>query len=43
VNLERNQSVDIEESGLGGYKLRLNEISRTIRVERIRCINLARP
>lgn len=36
VNLERNQTVDIEESGLGGYKLRLNEIERTIRVERIR-------
>jgi pyruvate/2-oxoglutarate dehydrogenase complex dihydrolipoamide acyltransferase (E2) component len=36
VNLERNQTVDIEESGLGGYKLRLNEMSRTIRVERIR-------
>lgn len=36
VDLERNQTVDIEESGLGGYKLRLNEIARTIRVERIR-------
>lgn len=36
VDLERNQTVDIEESTLGGYKLRLNEIRRTIRVERIR-------
>lgn len=36
VSLERNQTVDIEESGLGGYKLRLNEIGRTIRVERVR-------
>lgn len=35
VDLERNQTVDIEESSLGGYKLRLNEIRRTIRVERI--------
>lgn len=36
VNLKRNQTVDIKESGLGGYQLRLNEIRRTIRVERIR-------
>ena len=36
VSLERNRTVDIEESALGGYKLRLNEIGRTIRVERIR-------
>lgn len=36
VSLERNQTADINESGLGGYKLRLNEIRRTIRVERIR-------
>ncbi|HEX2138532.1 MAG TPA: hypothetical protein VHG33_02350 [Woeseiaceae bacterium] len=36
VDLERNRTVDIEESALGGYKLRLNEIARTIRVERIR-------
>jgi len=36
VDLERNQTVDIEESTLGGYKLRLNEVRRTIRVERIR-------
>ena len=36
VDLERNQTVDIEESSLGGYKLRLNEMRRTIRVERVR-------
>ena len=36
VNLKRNQTVDINESGLGGYQLRLNEIRRTIRVERIK-------
>ena len=36
VSLDRNQTVDINESGLGGYKLRLNEIRRTVRVERIR-------
>jgi len=36
TNLERNQTADITESGLGGYKLRLNEIRRTIRVERVR-------
>ena len=36
TSLERNQTADITESGLGGYKLRLNEIRRTIRVERIR-------
>lgn len=36
VNLKRNQTVDINESKLGGYQLRLNEIRRTIRVERIR-------
>lgn len=36
VDLTRNPTVDIEESGLGGYKLRLNEIGRIIRVERIR-------
>lgn len=35
VNLKRNQTVDIEESSFGGYKLRLNEIRRTIRVERV--------
>ncbi|MFQ5548004.1 MAG: hypothetical protein ACE5FV_06930 [Woeseia sp.] len=36
VDLGRNQTVDIAESSMGGYKLRLNEIRRTIRVERIR-------
>jgi hypothetical protein len=36
TSLERNQTADIVESGLGGYQLRLNEIRRTIRVERIR-------
>ena len=36
VDLKRNQTADITESGLGGYKLRLNEIRRTIRVERVR-------
>ena len=36
TSLERNQTADITESGLGGYKLRLNEIRRTIRVERVR-------
>ena len=36
TSLERNQTADITESGLGGYKLRLNEIRRIIRVERIR-------
>lgn len=36
ANLERNQTVDISESGIGGYRLRLNEMERTIRVERIR-------
>lgn len=35
VSLDRNQTVDISESPLGGYKLRLNEMRRTIRVERI--------
>lgn len=36
VSLARNQTVDIEESSLGGFKLRLNEMGRTIRVERVR-------
>lgn len=36
ASLRKNQTVDIEESGLGGYKLRLNEMQRTIRVRRIR-------
>ena len=36
VSLRRNQTVNISESSLGGYQLRLNEIRRTIRVERIR-------
>lgn len=36
VDLRRNRTVDINESRLGGYQLRLNEMGRTIRVERIR-------
>ncbi len=36
VDLERNQTVDISESRFGGYQLRLNEIRRTIRVERVK-------
>ncbi len=36
VDLRRNQTVDISESSLGGYKLRLNEMRRTIRVERVK-------
>lgn len=34
VDLKRNQTVDIQETSIGGYKLRLNEMRRTIRVER---------
>jgi hypothetical protein len=36
VDLKRNQTVDISEASVSGYKLRFNEIRRTIRVERIR-------
>jgi len=36
VDLRRNQTVDITESSLGGYKLRLNEMRRMIRVERVK-------
>lgn len=36
VSVGRNPTVDISESSIGGYKLRLNEIKRTIRVQRIR-------
>ena len=36
ATLRKNQTVDIEESSLGGYKLRLNEMRRTIRVRRIK-------
>lgn len=36
VSLRKNQTVDISESSISGYKLRLNEIRRTIRVQRIR-------
>lgn len=36
VDLERNQTVDIVAAPISGYRLRLNEINRTIRVERIR-------
>jgi hypothetical protein len=35
VDLKRNQTVNIEESSLSGYKLRLNEMRRTIRVQRV--------
>jgi len=36
VNLDRNQTVSITESRISGYKMSLNEMNRTIRVERIR-------
>ncbi len=36
VDLKRNQTVDITESYLSGYKLQLNEMRRTVRVERIK-------
>jgi len=36
VDVERNPTVDILESALGGYRLRLNEMGRTIRVQRVR-------
>jgi cytoskeletal protein RodZ len=37
VSLERNQTVDISESRFGGgYQLRLNEMRRTIKVQRIK-------
>ena len=36
VSTSRNPTVDIMESSLGGYRLSLNEIQRTIRVRRIR-------
>ena len=36
VDLSRNRTVDIEESSLGGYKLQLNEMRRTVRVERVK-------
>ena len=36
VRASRNPTVDIMESPLGGYRLSLNEIQRTIRVRRIR-------
>jgi hypothetical protein len=35
VDLKRNQTVDIEESSLSGYKMHLNEMRRTVRVERV--------
>lgn len=35
ASMRKNQTVDIEESSLGGYKLRLNEMQRTIRVRRV--------
>lgn len=36
ASLRKNRTVDIEKSSLGGYKLRLNEMRRTIRVERVK-------
>lgn len=36
VDLKRNQTVTISESRFGGYRMRLNEMERTIRVQRIR-------
>ena len=36
VSASRNPKVDIMQSSLGGYRLSLNEIQRTIRVRRIR-------
>lgn len=35
VDLKRNQTVDIEESSFSGYKMHLNEMRRSIRVERV--------
>lgn len=36
ASLKRNQTVDIEGSLLSGYKMRLNEMRRTMRVRRVR-------
>ena len=36
TSLKRNQTADITESSMSGYTLRLNEIRKSIRVERIR-------
>ena len=36
VSLKRNQTVDITESSISGYKMQLNEMRRSVRVERIR-------
>ena len=36
ADLRKNQTVNIEESSFGGYKLRLNEMRIEIRVRRIR-------
>lgn len=35
IDVERNPTVDISRTFLGGHKLRLNEMGRTIRVERV--------
>jgi len=35
IDAERNPTVDISRTFLGGHKLRLNEMGRTIRVERV--------
>jgi hypothetical protein len=36
VDLRRNQTVDITESSMSGYKMQLNEMRRSVRVERVR-------
>ncbi|EED35796.1 hypothetical protein NOR51B_1743 [Luminiphilus syltensis NOR5-1B] len=36
ASLDRNPTVDIIESSIGGYRLQLNEMKRTIRVRRVR-------
>lgn len=36
ASLRKNRTVDIEKSSLGGYRLRLNEMNRIIRVRRVR-------
>lgn len=36
IDLKRNQTVDITESSLSGYKMQLNEMRRSVRVERVR-------
>ncbi|MGI9270641.1 MAG: hypothetical protein ACR2QT_02605 [Woeseiaceae bacterium] len=36
VSLKRNQTVDISESSISGYKMQLNEMRRSVRVERVK-------